>query len=174
MSWVFSFFILFALSFEVNAARIRNRKVKEAPKTCTTMSEDLYLSRPSKRIYGTLKNSLVFSEKIMVIDDLGKKSCEWGYDQWFSLGDLTKYKYFINEYKNEFFPYVKTDQGYQLVKIDLETCDIAEIEQVEQLNFPDCSKKSITNRKKGKTIYKNSTKKMSLQKANSSRRKSKK
>ncbi len=139
------------ISFEAEAGRIRLRKVKEAPKTCTTMSEDHYLSKPSKKIFGTLRNSLVLEDSVLIVDDLGKKVCQWSYDKWLGFGDLTQYQFFINEQKNELIPYAKVDEGYLVAKVNLESCELGDIESVDQLSLPRCEmSKASKFRKKSK------------------------
>ena len=135
---VLSLVFISGLVEKAEAGRIRLRKVKEAPKTCSTMAEDQYLSKPDKRILGTLKNSLIFEDDITVVDDLGKKVCQWSYDNWTSYGDLSQFQFFINEQKNELIPFQKNENGYLVSKIDLSNCEMNDLKVVQELQLPKC------------------------------------
>ena len=74
-------------SFQAEAGRIRNRKVKEAPKVCALMQEDVHLTRDGKMVYGTLRHSLVFENdeqmnNISLVKDKGEKICQWQSKVW--------------------------------------------------------------------------------------------
>ena len=56
-------------------ARIRLRKVKDPPRTCSVMKKDELLSRPSKPIWSTERHSVVISDEITLLNDLGVKVC---------------------------------------------------------------------------------------------------
>lgn len=134
------------------AGRIRLRKVPIAPKVCANMDEDKFLSRGSKRIFGTLRNSVIIEQDISLVDDLGKKICQWPTDRWQPLGDLSKYTFYIDEQRNALYPYMKADNQYQFVKISLDDCSFGEVQTTEKLELPKCEskKKSIRARSKRK------------------------
>lgn len=140
-----------SFTFAAEAARIRMRKVKDAPKVCSVMDEDKLLSRNSKRIFGTLRNSIILENDISVVDDLGKKICQWPTDKWHPLGDLNKYSFYIDEQRNALYPYMKGNNQYQFMKISLDDCELGEIQTADKLELPKCeSKKSKKVRSKSK------------------------
>lgn len=146
--------ILFSIVFSAMAAeagRIRMRKVKDAPKVCATMSEDKFLSRGGKRIFGTLRNSVIIEQDISLVNDLGKKICQWSTNRWEALGDLSKYNFYIDEQRNALYPYTKADSQYQFIKISLDDCSISDIQTTDKLELPKCeSKKKVRSRSKRK------------------------
>lgn len=147
--------ILFSIVFgamTAEAGRIRMRKVKDAPKVCSVMGEDKYLSRGGKRIFGTLRNSVIIEQDISLVNDLGKKICQWPANKLqASLGDLGKYSFYIDEQRNALYPYIKADSQYQFLKISLDDCSLGEIQTAEKLELPKCeSKKKSRSRSKRK------------------------
>ncbi|MFN3453488.1 MAG: hypothetical protein ACK41T_00910 [Pseudobdellovibrio sp.] len=140
------------------AARIRMRKVKEYPKVCEVMEEDKFLSRSDRRIYSTLRNSVIFDSDVSLVNDLGKKICLWSYDKWIPLGDLSKYKYYIDEPKNILYSYAQLDNQYHVARISLDDCTISEVEITDKLELPKCEKKK-SNRKSVKRKVANQSKK---------------
>lgn len=142
--------IVFA-SLNSEAGRIRMRKVKDAPKVCSHMEEDKLLSRGNKRIFGTLRNSVIIEQDVALVDDLGKKVCLWPSNKFQVLGDLTKYSFYIDEQRNALYPYMKSDANYQVIKISLDDCSIGEIQTTDKLELPKCeSKKKSRGRSKRK------------------------
>lgn len=137
-----------SFTFAAEAGRIRMRKVKDAPKVCTVMDEDKHLSRDSKRIFGTLRNSVIVEDKISIVDDLGKKICQWPVDKWQPLGDLSKYSFYIDEQRNALYPYMKGDNQYQFVKISLNDCEFGELQTTDKLELPKCE---IVKKKKSRS-----------------------
>lgn len=148
----FSLFLMFIvfLHFDVSAARIRMHKVKEAPRSCKTMQEDMFLSRPEKTVLATPRHSLLIEKNdqenvITLVKDKGEKVCQWTLDLWQSiqnenkLPDLVKFKFHIDEYKNNLYPYVKkADNSYFMMKIPIATCDLAEQLTTASLDIPKC------------------------------------
>jgi len=135
-------------------ARIVNRKVKEAPRTCATMKEDTYLSRDSKRIFGTLRSSVIIENQIRVVDDLGKKICDWPIEKLSQVGNPLDFNFYIDEYKNRLYPHVKKEDGYVVMTVNLEDCSLAETALIESLDFPKCEKplkKKRSSKKKRKS-----------------------
>ena len=146
----FLFFILFTFLIEiepVHAGRIRLRKVKDAPKTCSVMDEDRYLTRSDKRIFGTLRNSVIVEDDVAVINDLGQKVCQWSIDKLNSLGDLNKYKFYIDEYKNTLIPFSKEKNKVRFSMINLNDCEIGEVQTADSFDIPKCESKSKKNKK---------------------------
>lgn len=140
-----------SFTFAAEAGRIRMRKVKDAPKVCSVMDEDKLLSRNSKRIYGTLRNSIILDNDISIVNDLGKKICQWPTDKWQALGDLAKYTFYIDEQRNALYPYMKDSNQYQFVKISLDDCELGELQTTDKLELPKCEvKKSKKSRSKSK------------------------
>lgn len=139
--------LILAFHFSAQAGKIKLRKVKEDPKVCTVMSEDKLLSKSNKRIYGTLRNSMIFDDNISMVNDLGKKVCQWSYDKWLPLGDLTKYTYYIDEQRNKLYSYTKIENQYRMVKVDLENCELGEPQTTAQLDLPKCEKQKKSKNK---------------------------
>lgn len=148
--------ILSLLLFSVAQARIVNRKVKEAPKACKLMTEDTFLSRKDKIVYGTLRHSLLIDndeQNITLVKDKGEKICQWSFDQWAGiqgdnkLPDLSKFKFQIDEYKNAIYPYVrKSDKSYFMMNIPLESCDLNNQITKVDLEIPKCEKPRLAKR----------------------------
>lgn len=142
--------ILFTIVFSTMAAeagRIRLRKVPVAPKVCANMDEDKLLSRGNKRIFGTLRSSVIIEQDISLVDDLGKKICHWPSNRWQALGDLSKYNFYIDEQRNALYPYVKAENQYQFVKISLDDCALGEVQTTDKLELPKCEIKKKTRSK---------------------------
>lgn len=135
-------------------ARIVNRGVKENPKVCGYMKEDKYLSKHGKWIFGTLRNSLVLEEKISIVNDLGKKLCQWNFEKFQSFveltpySDFTRFKFYIDEYKNYLYSALPRggEQGYTAIKISLSTCEIEGSEEVARFE-PKCSRQPATKKR---------------------------
>lgn len=159
-----SLFISVLLLISTADARIRNRKVKEAPKSCKLMEEDALLSRSGKKVFGTLRHSLVFeknetSDLVSLIKDKGEKICEWSGDQWGQIlrnnqvESAMNFKFHIDEHKEILFPYVhKADGSYFLLSIPFATCALDNQVTKEKLEIPKCEKpKKAKKRRKKKT-----------------------
>lgn len=146
------FISLAFLNADLAQARIVNRKVKEAPKVCSNMNEDKLLSKNDKKIFGTLKHSLIIENKVSVLNDLGKKICQWNLDTFNAYGKVDDFKYYIDEYKNYIYPYKQnSDEGtYTTLKISLVNCEIEGSQVDESLNLPKCSKPNSSKKSKAK------------------------
>ncbi len=119
-----SILLVSLLFFQFSEARIRLRKVKEAPKTCKIMEEDDFLSRKEKKVLGTLRHSVLIEDdadekSITLVKDKGEKICQWEIAEWSAiqqnnkLPDISAFKFYIDEYKNVIYPYVqKKDKSY--------------------------------------------------------------
>ena len=158
--------LFFICSFaSLGEAKIRLRKVKDEPKTCTKMKVDEFLSRPEKKIFGTLKNSVVIEDDIVVVGDLGKKLCSWSLDQFSEKLNINspsqsnenpdhswtgQVQFYIDEYKNVLVPFIKKDQGYKQAIISLSTCDFEKTSYTEEPQFPKCDPPKKSSKKKKK------------------------
>ena len=143
--------IVLTTAATAEAGRIRMRKVKDAPKVCSNMEEDKLLSRGGKRIFGTLRNSVIIEQDVALVDDLGKKVCQWPSNKFQAFGDLTKYSFYIDEQRNALYPYMKSDSNYQVMKISLDDCSFGELQTTDKLELPKCeSKKKSRVRSKRK------------------------
>lgn len=148
MKVVYPLLLILCLIFEHSEARIVNRKVKEAPKTCKVMEEDNLLSRKEKMVLGTLRHSVLIEDdakNITLVKDKGEKICQWSFDQWAGiqsdnkLPDLKTFKFYIDEYKNVIYPYVKKgDQSYFVMSVPIETCDLSDQVTRAELELPKC------------------------------------
>ena len=115
------------------------------------MEEDKLLSRGGKRIFGTLRNSVIIEQDVALVDDLGKKVCQWPSNKFQAFGDLTKYSFYIDEQRNALYPYMKSDSNYQVMKISLDDCSFGELQTTDKLELPKCeSKKKSRVRSKRK------------------------
>lgn len=159
--------LLFCLSlFQYSEARIRLRKVKEAPKSCKTMEEDSFLSRKDKKVLGTLRHSVLIEndaqdQNITLVKDKGEKICQWDLEQWYAiqqdnkLPDISAFKFYIDEYKNMIYPYVqKKDKTYFLMSIPISTCDLSQQFTNVKLELPKCEKPTKKKRTKKRSIAK--------------------
>ena len=147
--------VLYSYSAE---ARIRMRKVKEAPKVCKVMQEDVFLSRDGKKVLGTLRHSLVFensaeNSNVSLVKDKGEKICQWSNDDWNqvlksnNVENLISFKYHIDEYKEILYPYVqKADGSYFVWSIPFKDCSLADQKTLAKLELPKCE----TPKKKGR------------------------
>ena len=164
MSKILSLIIVFGISVGAEA-RIRNRKVKEAPKVCKLMDEDAYLSRDGKKVFGTLRHSLVFekteeNDSVSLVKDKGEKICEWTGEQWRQVlknnaaDNLIGFKYHVDEFKEYLYPYVrKADGSYFMMSIPFAACTLDEQSTKQKLELPKCetpkkSKKKRRTKKK--------------------------
>lgn len=147
------FFIFPILTFIITCpgqARIRLRKVKDAPKTCSIMKEDHLLSRPDKPVWSTEKHSVVVADDISLVNDLGQTVCTWARTDFNLLGDITKFRFYIDEYKEVIYPYMDKDTGFLVVKAPFKSCSLSEKINTANLEFPKCEKPKGHSRKKKK------------------------
>jgi|GEM_PF-3828530 len=150
------FFVLQIFNAKVDA-RIVNRKVKEAPKTCKLMAEDTFLSRSEKRVLGTLRHSLLIDqneENITLVKDKGEKICQWSFNQWAGiqadnkLPDINNFKFHIDEYKNVMYPYVqKADKSFFMMNVLISNCDLNNQITKVNLDLPKCEIPKIAKRR---------------------------
>lgn len=146
-------FLVVALSItQAVEARIVNRKVKEAPKVCAIMQEDRLLSKENKQVFGTLKHSVVIEGNVSILNDLGKKECQWPFDKLNAYGNIGDFNYYIDEYKNYIYPYVKNEdqKSYTMLKISLVSCEIEDAVTYDKLELPKCEKPSSGKKSKSK------------------------
>lgn len=156
MRLILSLWIVISFTFAAEAGRIRMRKVKDAPKVCSVMEEDKLLSRGNKRIFGTLRNSVILENDISIVNDLGKKICQWPTNKWQSLGDLSKYSFYIDEQRNALYPYMKAQNQYQFMKISLDDCELGEMQATDKLELPKCESKKKSRSKSKRRVASNS------------------
>ena len=98
-------------------ARIRLRKVKDPPRTCSVMKKDELLSRPSKPIWSTERHSVVISDEITLLNDLGVKVCSWNKNLFGKTADLSQFRFYVDEYKEFIYPYLdEKENGVVLYK----------------------------------------------------------
>lgn len=147
---------IMSTTLAAEAGRIRLRKVPIAPKVCANMDEDKFLSRGGKRIFGTLRNSVIIEQDISLIDDLGKKICQWPTDKWQAYGDPTKFNFYIDEQRNALYPYMKSDAAYQFIKISLDDCSIGELQTTDKLELPKCEVKKKSRARSKRKVASNS------------------
>lgn len=145
-------FSVFALIISQAAeARIVNRRVKDPPKVCAIMKEDRFLSKAKKQVFGTQKYSVIVENKVSLLNDLGKKACQWNLEKLNVYGDIASFNYYIDEYKNYIYPYVRNeDKGYTMLKISLASCEIEDTFINDKLELPKCGKPSPVKKSKGK------------------------
>ena len=158
-------FLLIALSFilfgsiQAEAGRIRNRKVKEAPKICGLMQEDVHLTRDGKMVYGTLRHSLVFENdeqmnSISLVKDKGEKICQWKSTVWNGIlknnqvENQINFKYYVDEYKEILYAYAhKADKSYFIMTIPFATCSLEQQVTRADLELPKCEIPKKTKKK---------------------------
>ncbi len=162
-----SILILNLITFFSVAAdsRIRNRKVKEAKKVCKLMEEDLFLSRESKKVFGTERHSLVFEDSdsestISVIKDKGEKICQWSVAEWTKtlkknqIESTSDFKFHIDEHRDILVPHMKKkDGGYFYWNISLKDCELNNYYFSQKMDLPKCQtpkKRSKKSKKKNK------------------------
>lgn len=146
-------------------AKIRLRKVKDAPRTCTVMKEDPLLSRANKKIFGTEKNSIVIDDGISLVGDLGHKLCSWPMASFTNLGEIKKTSFYIDEYKNILIAFQKVQAADQQVskqtsvrqiQINIDNCQLGELKNFTEATFPKC----VPPKSKKKSKAKAKTKKV--------------
>jgi hypothetical protein len=141
-------------------ARIRLRKVKEAPKVCKVMQEDVFLSRDGKKVFGTLRHSLVFensseNSNVSLVKDKGEKVCQWSNEDWNqvlknnTVENLINFKYHIDEYKEILYPYAqKADGSYFVWSIPFKDCALNDQRTLAKLELPKCETPKKKSRKR--------------------------
>lgn len=149
--------ILIFISSIYSDARIRLRKVKEAPRVCQVMKEDQYLSRPEKKILGTEKNSLIFDGAVTLIGDLGHKQCEWPLEKFAVFQEPRAANYYIDEFKNILIAYKKVQiensnqKIVQQLQINVENCQISDLSTLSEPVLPKCDPPKKGKKKKKST-----------------------
>ncbi|MBC7419293.1 MAG: hypothetical protein H7328_01075 [Bdellovibrio sp.] len=140
---------LFAVAAD---ARIRLRKVTEAPKVCDYMAEDKLLSRADKKVYSTERHSIVIEDTIALVKDKGEKICEWPLDEWAISAPVTSFKFYIDEYKEILYPFAKKDDGFVFtMKVAIANCQFSDKTNLEKFEKPVCEKpKKVSRKKKSK------------------------
>lgn len=140
------------LNQQAEAGRIVNRRVKDAPKVCAVMQEDKFLSKENKQVFGTLKHSVVIEDNISILNDLGKKECQWPFEKLNIYGNIESFNYYIDEFKNYIYPYFKNTEknSYTMLKVSLATCEIEDSFDNDKLEFPKCSKPPAAKKSKSK------------------------
>lgn len=144
----FTFIIIILLVSIFSPAKIRLRKVKDAPKTCSIMKEETSLSRMNKKIFGTEKNSVVIEDNVSLVGDLGHKLCEWPPEKFSPIGDLKNISFYINEYKNFIIAFQKNKDSVRQVQINIDSCQFDELKTLTQVSFPKCDPPRAPKNKK--------------------------
>ncbi len=151
--------------FQFAEAKIRLRKVKEAPKACKTMEEDSFLSRKEKKVLGTLRHSVLIEDdaseqSITLVKDKGEKICQWELSEWSAiqqdnkLPDIQAFKFYIDEYKNVIYPYVqKKDKSYFVMSVPIQTCDLTSQQTYAKLDLPKCEKPTRAKKRSKKRSF---------------------
>jgi hypothetical protein len=133
-------------------ARIRLRKVKEAPRVCQLMVEDKLLSRPEKKVLSTEKHSLIFEDGITLVRDKGEKVCNWRVSEFESLGALDQFNFFIDEYREVLYSYVKNPEASVLIiATPFATCSLESKVTLPEFQQPKCDKPKKTSKSKKKS-----------------------
>lgn len=149
--------ILIFITSIYSDARIRLRKVKDAPRVCQVMKEDQFLSRPEKKILGTEKNSLIFDGAVTLIGDLGQKQCEWPLEKFAVFQEPRNANYYIDEFKNILVAYKKvqvessSQKIVQQLQINVENCQISNLSTLSEPSLPKCDPPKKGKRKKKST-----------------------
>ncbi len=136
-------------------ARIRLRKVKEAPRVCQNLQEDKLLSRNDKKVLSTERHSVIFEDTVSLVRDKGEKICSWRATEFDSLGALDQFQFFIDEYKEVLYSYIKNpDESYLIIATPFSTCSLENRVTLPEFQPPKCDipkkKKSVSRRKKKK------------------------
>ena len=119
------------------------------------MAEDSMLSRDGKKVMGTLRHSLLIesdSEEdtesvrtISLVKDKGEKICHWTFAQWNeilqnnNIDNPTKFSFYVDEYKEVLYPYVKKeDNSFFVMSIPFNSCEFSSQSTRESLDLPKC------------------------------------
>ena len=116
------------------------------------MKEDSLLSRPVKPVWSTERHSVVVADDITLVNDLGHKVCSWDRKAFSEFGDITKIHFYIDEFKENIYPYIdRKESGFLVIKSAFRDCSFTEKLMVQSLSFPKCEKlKKVARRKKKK------------------------
>ena len=150
------FVALLICSFSVPSnARIRLRKVKEAPRVCQNMQEDKLLSRKDKKVLSTERHSVIFEDTVSLVRDKGEKICSWRASEFDSLGAIDQFKFYIDEYKEVLYSYIKNpDESFLIITTPFSTCSLETRVTLPEFQQPKCDipkkKKTSARRKKKK------------------------
>lgn len=133
-------------------ANIRLRKVKDPPRTCSFMKKDELLSRPTKPIWSTERHSIVISDEITLLNDLGVKVCSWNKNLFGKTADLSQFRFYVDEYKEIIYPYLdEKENGFVIYKVAFKDCSLNDKVTLSKLEFPNCEKpKKISKKRKKK------------------------
>lgn len=133
-------------------ARIRLRKVKEAPKVCAVMNEDKLLSRKSKKVYSTERHSLIIEEAVALVKDKGEKVCIWKKEDWGADPQaVDQYKFYIDEYKEILYASKDNeDKSVNVIQITLKDCKLDNQITVGDFKYPKCDPPKKVSKKKKK------------------------
>src|SRR3989344_749947 len=143
-------------------ARIRMRKIKDTPKTCTVMKEDPLLSRPAKPVWSTERHSVVISNQVTLVNDLGVKVCSWNKDLFTEVADVNTFRFYIDEYKEVIYPHVdQKERGFVMFQAEFKDCVLGKKPTTVRAEFPVCKKP----KKKKKTSKKRTNKVIKKKKA---------
>lgn len=146
--------LFFIFSFHVDA-RIRLRKVKEAPKVCQYLKEDQFLSRPDKKVLSTERHSLIFEDGVSLLRDKGEKICNWRVTEFDSLGPVDQFQFFIDEYKEVLYSYIhNADGSYLIITSPFATCSLESRVTLLEFTPPTCVKPKKKSSKKSKKTKK--------------------
>ncbi|MFZ3229214.1 MAG: hypothetical protein WA160_03330 [Pseudobdellovibrio sp.] len=141
------FICLFGL-LQTTEARIRLRKVKDAPRTCVVMKEDDLLSRDDKLVWATERNSIVIDDELTLVNDLGQKICQWNKSAFTAFGDVASFRFYIDEYKDIIYPYIdKKELGVLIFKVPFRTCALDDQKTLITLELPKCDKPKTVSKK---------------------------
>ena len=149
----FKILLSLLLSFSFLAqARIRNRKVKEAPKVCAVMSEDKLLSRKFKKVYSTERHSLVIEENVALVKDKGEKVCIWSLKDWGTDENAVNlYKFYIDEYKEVLYAHkTNEDNSVEVIQIPFNGCKLDDRLTLVEFKYPKCEAPKKSSKKKRK------------------------
>ncbi len=133
-------------------ANIRLRKVKDPPRTCSFMKKDELLSRSTKPIWSTERHSIVISDEITLLNDLGVKVCSWNKNLFGKTADLSQFRFYVDEYKEIIYPYLdEKENGFVIYKVAFKDCSLNDKVTLSKLEFPNCEKpKKISKKRKKK------------------------
>lgn len=116
------------------------------------MKVDSLLSRPAKPIWSTERHSVVVADDVTLVNDLGQKICSWNKSSFTSLGEVSEFHFYIDEFKEVLYPYLELPEkgGYLLFKVPLKSCSLEDQSPTKDLDFPKCEKPKKSTKKKKK------------------------
>jgi hypothetical protein len=142
--------MILCISFSVDA-RIRLRKVKEAPRVCAFMGEDKLLSRPDKKVLSTERHSIVFDENITLVKDKGEKICSWRPTEFDTIARMDHFSFYIDEKKEMIYPHAQMPDGSVMtMKVSLADCSLENRVTLSQFEIPKCEKTKSSSKRKHK------------------------